>query len=220
MMAAATTTAAGIPTRNRRTHRLWRNAARNTRTSWSRSRDAYARVARSSTCEASARDATVKRLPQSPSPVTGSGGLDCLIILSNPTAPSPTNVAPPRHIPLNSLAAPCDRDPVHHARLRKHSRMRKYVLRGPACEVEAHPIGQEPEAGLRQAGPALTRQHAVELGLQRMQMQHIRSRIGDLRVRELRRAPVGELLLLREVDAEQLLHQIFQTMLIGVSARQ
>ena len=47
---------------------------------------------------------------------------------------------------------------------------------------------------------AFARQHHVELVLERVQMQHVGGRIGDLGVGELGRAPIGQLLLLGEID--------------------
>ena len=170
MISAATTTVTGITIRSNRTHRLWRRAARNTRASLARSRGAWARVARSSTWVASACDATVKRVPHGPSR-NGSGGSDCLTILSksNGTIANKCGSAAayPLEFPCGSLRPRSGL--VHHARLRKHSGMRKDILGGPACEIKPHPIGQEPEAGLRQGRAALARQHTVELGLERVQ---------------------------------------------------
>ena len=47
-------------------------------------------------------------------------------------------------------------------------------------------------------------EHPVETGLQRVQVQHVRCRIGELLLRELLGGPVGALLLLRQIDADQL----------------
>ena len=51
-------------------------------------------------------------------------------------------------------------------------------------------------------------------------MQHVGGRIGDLCLGELLGAPVGELLLLGEVDAEHLAHQVLEPMLVRIGSRQ
>src|SRR6266702_1175582 len=48
------------------------------------------------------------------------------------------------------------------------SRMRENVLRGPAGEIQPRPIGQEPEAGRGELGPALAREQNVELVFERV----------------------------------------------------
>src|SRR5437016_9317038 len=91
---------------------------------------------------------------------------------------------------------------------RNRSGMGKYVLLGPAGEVEPDPVGQEAVAGGRQRLAPLAGQHAVQLGLERVQVQHVGGGIGDLGLGEVGRTPVGELLLLGEVDPEQFAHEI------------
>ena len=49
-------------------------------------------------------------------------------------------------------------------------------------------------------------------------MQHIGRRIGYLRVAELIGAPVRQLLLLREIDAEHFAGKILESVLVGISA--
>ena len=56
---------------------------------------------------------------------------------------------------------------------------------------------QEVESGSRQLGAALARQHRVEPGAQRVQMQHVGGGILQLLVGQVRRAPIRALLLLR-----------------------
>ena len=51
-------------------------------------------------------------------------------------------------------------------------------------------------------------------------MQHVACRVGDLRVGQFVGAPVGRLLLLGQIDAEQLAREILQAVLIGVGAGQ
>jgi hypothetical protein len=60
--------------------------------------------------------------------------------------------------------------------------MREDVLGLPAAEIELGPGRQEVEAGLRQLGAAFARQHRVETFAQAMQMQHVGSGIGELRL--------------------------------------
>src|SRR5215470_11515496 len=121
------TTAVGIATRNRRTRRLWRRAARNTRAFSVRPRDAKARGAWSSTSATSACDALcdacetmVKRLTPQPVPGPDRAAQIASQFLANPTPRSLANVAPPRHIPLNLLELLWTSRParrlVHHAR--------------------------------------------------------------------------------------------------------
>ena len=49
-------------------------------------------------------------------------------------------------------------------------------------------------------------------------MQHVRRRIGQLRLAQGLRAPIARLLLLRQIDVEHLAHQILQAMAIGIGA--
>src|ERR1700687_2215658 len=100
------------------------------------------------------------------------------------------------------------------------SRMRKNILGVPALQVELRPRRQKFETGLRQFGAALAREHGIEPFAQRMQMQHVGGRIGQLRLAQGLRAPVARLLLLRQIDIEHLANQIFQAMAVGVGAAQ
>ena len=79
---------------------------------------------------------------------------------------------------------------------------------------------QEAEAGLGSRHPALAREHGVELGLQRVQVEHVGGGVVLLLVGELVGAPVGALLLLGQVDAEQLPAQVLEAVAVGVGARQ
>src|SRR6266566_3983551 len=53
-----------------------------------------------------------------------------------------------------------------------------------------------------------------------MQVEDIPGRVGDLGSAELVGAPVGKLLLLRDVDSEQVANEILEAMLIRVGARE
>ena len=79
--------------------------------------------------------------------------------------------------------------------------MCKNVLLGPAGQVEGSPHRQEIEAGLRQLRPSFARQHAVEPGLQLVQMHHVGRGVGELRIGELFSAPVRALLGFRHVES-------------------
>src|SRR5262245_43786498 len=92
----------------------------------------------------------------------------------------------------------------------------KDILTRPAGEVEPYPIGEEPKTRCRQIRAPLPNEDGVELLLEGMQVQLVRRRIGELRVGERLSAPIGELLLFREVDAEHLAHQVLKTMLVGI----
>src|SRR6478736_4256340 len=98
--------------------------------------------------------------------------------------------------------------------------MRKNILGRPTGEVETHAIWQKMKAGCRQISAALAREHDVELLLQRMQMKDIRRRVRHLRVGEFIGAPVGQLLLFRQINAEDLTCQILEAMLVGICARE
>ena len=76
------------------------------------------------------------------------------------------------------------------------------ILGRPAGKIEPRPVGQEAEAGRRELPAAFPHQHRVELLLEGMQMQHVGGGIGDLRLGERLRAPIRELLLLGNIDAE------------------
>ena len=89
--------------------------------------------------------------------------------------------------------------------------MGKNVFRRPARDIEPDPVGKEAETGRRQGVAALAHQHRVELVPQRMQMENVAGRIGHLRIREIGSAPVGQLLLLGEIDADELARQILET---------
>ena len=69
------------------------------------------------------------------------------------------------------------------------SGMRENVLRGPAGEIEPGADRKELEAGGGEFRAALARQHGVELVLQRMQVEHVVGRVGDLRLGQRARRP-------------------------------
>src|SRR6516225_7768485 len=97
--------------------------------------------------------------------------------------------------------------------------MGKNVLGGPAGEVKPYPVRQEAKTGRREVRAPLAEEDDVELFLERVQVQHIGRRVGELRVGQRLGAPIGELLLLGEVDAQHFAHEVLETVLVGVSAR-
>src|SRR5690348_4980756 len=92
------------------------------------------------------------------------------------------------------------------------------VLGAPAAEIEQRPARQEVEAGLRQGGAALARQHFVEPVFQGMEMQHVGGGVAELLVAELGCAPIRGLLLLRQLDAEKVAAEILEPVPIGEGA--
>src|SRR5512138_578617 len=100
--------------------------------------------------------------------------------------------------------------------MRARLRMGKNILELPALQVEYGARGQEAEAGLGELRAPLPRQHRIELLAQRMQVQHVGGGVGKLRLAEAVSAPVARLLLLRQVDVQDLAHQILQPVAISV----
>src|SRR6476469_9077298 len=98
--------------------------------------------------------------------------------------------------------------------------MCKDVVRIPACKVETDPFRQETKAGRRKLNSALAKKHGIQLSLQGVKVQDVGGRIGDLRIGQLGGTPVRALLLFREIDAEQLPHEILEAMLVGIGARE
>ena len=94
----------------------------------------------------------------------------------------------------------------------------EYVLIVPAQQVELGALGQETETSFRDVHATLPGQHHVQLVPQRVQVQHIGGGVGQLRLAEGLRRPVGGLLLLGEIDPQQFAHQILQTMPIRIGA--
>ena len=70
--------------------------------------------------------------------------------------------------------------------------MREDILVGKPGEIEARARGQERERGLGERAPALAIEHVVELGLERVQVQHVVGGVGHLLLREFDR-PQSEL---------------------------
>src|SRR5215470_726538 len=93
--------------------------------------------------------------------------------------------------------------PAEYGRRRAPSAMGKYVFGRPTREIEADALGQEPKTCRRKVFAPFSCQKCIKLVLQRVQVQHIGCRIGDLSVRETSGAPVGQLLLLGNLDAKE-----------------
>src|ERR1700724_88066 len=177
----------GTAIRRKRTRRLWRRARRKARGTSERP-DAV---------QPSLRSAVVA-VPRRFAPLSKRGISPRIIRRRSGRAKWPRNVAPP-----GRRASPgCG------------SGMRENVLRGPAGEIEARPVGQEAEARGGEFGAALAREHRVARVFQRVKMQHVGGRIGDLGLGQLLGAPVGELLLLGKIDAQHLADEVLQAVLV------
>src|SRR5665213_3937766 len=94
------------------------------------------------------------------------------------------------------------------------------VLLRPPLQVKQDARRKKVESGAGEVGAPFALQHHVELGAQRVQVQHVGRRILQLLIGERRRAPIRALLLLRQIDAEQILAQIAQTVPVGKGARE
>src|SRR5262245_3561062 len=92
------------------------------------------------------------------------------------------------------------------------------ILLRPAAEIESGANRDEVEAGLRKLLPVLASQHGVEPRSDLVQIDDIEGGILLLGVREHRQAPVGALLLLRQLDAEHFANQILEAVAVGVGA--
>src|SRR5258706_9292490 len=98
--------------------------------------------------------------------------------------------------------------------------MREQVDFRQAGQIEFGAPGQEIETGLSQRGPPLARQPAIELLAQSVEVTHVRRGIILLRVGQDRAAPVGQLLGLGDILAEQFADQFLQPMSVGIGADQ
>src|SRR5438874_1663587 len=88
----------------------------------------------------------------------------------------------------------------------------------PAGQVQPGAAGQEAESGLGQLGAALAFQQGIQLGLERMEVQHIGGGVVELFLAQRLGAPVGGLLLLGQVDAQKLPAEILEAPAIGEGA--
>ena len=98
--------------------------------------------------------------------------------------------------------------------------MRKDVSLRPALQIEFGAGRQEGETGLRDPGAAFALQEDIKLCLELVQIKDIGGRIGKLFLGQLCRSPVGGLLLLGHVHADQFPREIFQAMPVGVGPHQ
>ena len=81
--------------------------------------------------------------------------------------------------------------------------MGEHVHVRPAADIQGSARRQEAETGLGVFGAALPDQHRVEPPPQRMQVEHVSGGVGELRRRQLVRAPIRGLLRLDELDPEK-----------------
>ena len=70
------------------------------------------------------------------------------------------------------------------------------------------------------SGAPFAGEHCVERRSQAVKIGDVVGGVGELLFAQLWRAPVGTLLFLRQIDAQKFADQIFQSMLVGVGARQ
>src|SRR6516225_11396855 len=98
--------------------------------------------------------------------------------------------------------------------------MGKNILAGETGEVEPDPIRQEAKAGLRQLFAAFAGKHDVEARFERMEMDDVGGGVGKLRFAQFGRAPIGGLLLLRQLLPEDFTHQVLQSVFVGIGSRQ
>ena len=90
------------------------------------------------------------------------------------------------------------------------------IRRGPAATRS----GRNRKQAAARSFAALPGQHGIELFPQGMEVKHVGGGIGDLGVGELLGAPIGKLLLLGNVDAEEVADQILEPVLVGIGAHQ
>ena len=79
--------------------------------------------------------------------------------------------------------------------------MGKNILARETGEVEPDPIRQEAKAGLRQLFAAFAGEHDIEALFERMEMDDIGGRVGNLCFAQFWRAPIGGLLLLGQLSS-------------------
>ena len=96
--------------------------------------------------------------------------------------------------------------------------MRENINLGPACEIQLRAMGQEVETGLGDGRAVLAGQVHIELGFKLVEIQHIGRGIGALGLGEVGCAPIGGLLLLGKLDADQFAGQILKPMAIRIGA--
>src|SRR5260370_34059328 len=85
----------------------------------------------------------------------------------------------------------------------------------PARDVQARARREEAEGRRGELGAAFALEKRIELGLERMQIEHVGRGIGELLVAQAVGAPVGGLLLLGEIDAQKLLAETLQAEPLG-----
>src|SRR5262249_23700251 len=96
--------------------------------------------------------------------------------------------------------------------------MREDIVFRPAQKIELRPYRHEIEAGARETLAPFAIEHLIEPRLELMQVEHILGGILLLRVAQDMGAPIGALLLLVELDAEQLIDEVLETVAVGIGA--
>src|SRR5262245_59489770 len=215
----------GTATRRMRTCRLWRTAARKARSRSARPNRATMRGPPGGTS-----DTAVKEFIPEPYPPKRIRRPHAILASSAPygrsqiwpgrgTAARPQDNGPNRKSGLIEGDSADKLPNPYDSTAPENLGMGKDVLGRPAGEVEPHPVRQEAKTGRREVGAPLAHEDGVELLLERVQVQHIRRRVGELRVGQRLGAPIGELLLLGEVDAQHVAHEVLEAVLVGVGAR-
>src|SRR5579859_5971468 len=98
--------------------------------------------------------------------------------------------------------------------------VRENVFLFPTRQIEGGAVGKEVETGLGQLDPAFARQQFVHLVAQAVQIEHVRGGIVELLLCQGGSAPIGGLLLLGQLDAEQFQAQILEAVALGIGAHQ
>ena len=91
---------------------------------------------------------------------------------------------------------------------------------GPAKprQIELGADRQEGEAGKRELEPPFAREHRVESLPERVEVENVGGGIAELLLRQRGGAPIGGLLLLRKIDAEEFAADILEPMPVGEGA--
>src|SRR5258707_2934253 len=100
----------------------------------------------------------------------------------------------------------------------EYTLMREDVLLRPALKIKQCACRQEIKAGTRQLAARLARQHRIESGTQRMEMQYVGGGIAQLFFGQGICSPIRALLLLFQVNPQEILAQIPEPVLVGKGA--
>src|SRR5580692_5380282 len=90
----------------------------------------------------------------------------------------------------------------------------------PTGQIEVCAGRQEVETGLRKRRPALPGEHGVQRLLELVEVGHVAGGVGELLLGQVRRPPVGTLLVLGQIDAQKLFDEVLEAVAVGVSPDQ